>query len=165
MRALTIWQPWASLIAVGAKMIETRSWATNYRGEVAIHAAKHSPGVSFDDDVARRVIDALGANLNLSYVEGAILATAHLVVCERIKPMPTDGPKHNDSPGVLLEDEHSYGWVCEYTDEYAFGDYTPGRFAWIMRCITALKEPIPCTGAQGLWTVPEELAQRIREDK
>ena len=39
MKALTILQPWASLIACGAKMIETRSWSTAYRGEIAIHAA------------------------------------------------------------------------------------------------------------------------------
>src|SRR5262245_18042005 len=37
---LSLWQPWASLIAIGAKKIETRSWPTNYRGLVAIHAAK-----------------------------------------------------------------------------------------------------------------------------
>ena len=39
MKALTIWQPWASLIAGGAKQYETRSWATQYRGPIAIHAA------------------------------------------------------------------------------------------------------------------------------
>ncbi len=40
MKAITIWQPWASLIACGAKKFETRSWATNYRGPIAIHVAK-----------------------------------------------------------------------------------------------------------------------------
>lgn len=40
MKVITLWEPWASLIAVGAKMIETRSWNTNYRGRIAIHAAK-----------------------------------------------------------------------------------------------------------------------------
>ena len=40
MKALTLTQPWATLIAVGAKRIETRSWGTSYRGRIAIHAAK-----------------------------------------------------------------------------------------------------------------------------
>lgn len=43
MKALTIRQPWASLIAVGAKSIETRSWPTKYRGELLIHAGLVRP--------------------------------------------------------------------------------------------------------------------------
>lgn len=44
-RALTLWQPWASLVAVGAKTIETRGWSTDYRGPLLIHAAKRKPDV------------------------------------------------------------------------------------------------------------------------
>lgn len=40
MKAISLWQPWASLIAAGVKSIETRGWPTNYRGQIAIHAAK-----------------------------------------------------------------------------------------------------------------------------
>lgn len=40
MRAISLWQPWASAIALGSKRIETRSWSTSYRGPLAIHAAK-----------------------------------------------------------------------------------------------------------------------------
>src|SRR5690348_17556570 len=43
MKALTLTQPWASLVAIGAKRIETRSWSTSYRGPLAIHAAKGFP--------------------------------------------------------------------------------------------------------------------------
>lgn len=43
LRALSLTQPWASLIAVGAKRFETRSWSTSWRGLVAIHAAKGFP--------------------------------------------------------------------------------------------------------------------------
>lgn len=39
MKAITVWQPWASLLACGAKRYETRGWATRYRGPIAIHAA------------------------------------------------------------------------------------------------------------------------------
>ena len=40
MKAITVWQPWAQLLAEGKKHDETRSWRTNYRGEILIHAAK-----------------------------------------------------------------------------------------------------------------------------
>lgn len=40
MKAVTLTQPWATLVAIGAKQIETRSWPTNYRGPLAIHAGK-----------------------------------------------------------------------------------------------------------------------------
>ena len=46
MRAFTTHQPWASLIAEGAKEYETRSWGTNYRGPVAIHAGKREPRIA-----------------------------------------------------------------------------------------------------------------------
>ena len=53
MKALTIWQPWASLLVSGQKKYETRSWATAYRGPIAIHAAMRP---------VRRTIDALVAD-------------------------------------------------------------------------------------------------------
>lgn len=46
MRAVTVHQPWATLIAIGAKTIETRSWATRYRGPLAIHAAAYGRSVT-----------------------------------------------------------------------------------------------------------------------
>ena len=43
MKAITILQPYASLIVAGAKQYETRSWDTPYRGIIAIHAGKNKP--------------------------------------------------------------------------------------------------------------------------
>jgi hypothetical protein len=43
MKALSLYQPYASLIAIGAKTIETRHWATKYRGPLAIHATASKP--------------------------------------------------------------------------------------------------------------------------
>ncbi|MBV9748334.1 MAG: ASCH domain-containing protein, partial [Acetobacteraceae bacterium] len=37
-KALTLWQPWASLLVWGDKRLETRSWRTQERGLVLIHA-------------------------------------------------------------------------------------------------------------------------------
>ena len=44
-KALSLWQPWASAIAVGYKHYETRSWKTDYRGWLGIHAAKTKRGL------------------------------------------------------------------------------------------------------------------------
>lgn len=41
MKALSLWQPWASLVALGTKRIETRHWYLKHRGLLAIHAAQH----------------------------------------------------------------------------------------------------------------------------
>lgn len=49
MRAITLWQPWASAVALGSKTIETRHWSTNYRGPLAIHAAKRRNIGELDD--------------------------------------------------------------------------------------------------------------------
>lgn len=43
MKVLTLHQPWASLVALRVKTIETRSWSTSYRGPLAIHAARRKP--------------------------------------------------------------------------------------------------------------------------
>ena len=62
MKALTIIQPWATLIASGHKMNETRSWKTNYRGEVLIHAGKnpkdYTSGCYIDDPDGRHFQEA-----------------------------------------------------------------------------------------------------------
>lgn len=46
MRAISLLQPWATLVALGAKRRETRSWPTRYRGPIAIHASKGMPRAS-----------------------------------------------------------------------------------------------------------------------
>lgn len=58
MNALTLMQPWATLVAIGAKRIETRSWATRYRGPSAIHAAR-TDGRSLKKDTERAIIVSL----------------------------------------------------------------------------------------------------------
>lgn len=50
MKALTLHQPWSSLVAIGVKTVETRSWGTTYRGPLAIHAALRRPDVEMVED-------------------------------------------------------------------------------------------------------------------
>lgn len=68
MKALTVKQPWAELIASGRKPLETRTWSTSYRGKLAIHAGKE--------------VDPFGPPTpRLAAERGVIVAIADLVDC------------------------------------------------------------------------------------
>jgi len=150
MKAITIYQPYASLIAVGAKRYETRSWATNYRGPIATHAGKRpwteSP-FNFINAVRGYLHDDSGMIAPIPY--GAVVATADLVDCWGI--IYVHPPFADKTRRVLLinKDRHLVGNISN--DEFLFGDWTPGRYAWELANAQPLPEPVPCRGRQGLW--------------
>ncbi len=127
MRVLTLTQPWATLMALGLKRIETRSWRTHYRGPLAIHAAKGFP------PQARRLTDEerFRGQLPADLPFGAILCTVELVDCQ---------PTESVAPGLV-------------GPERLYGDYTFGRWAWLFRpdSLRVLEAPISARGALGLW--------------
>jgi hypothetical protein len=132
MRALTLHNPWAILMATGDKRFETRSWGTSYRGPFAIHSAKMTSAhreVCMEEPY-RSLLAAHGYASPDDLPSGAIVALGLLVNCVRItsEMKPTD-------------------------EERALGDWTPGRFAWDFRMTVSLRyDPIPTRGYQGLWT-------------
>lgn len=69
---LSLWQPWASAMALGLKRIETRSWERRYRGPILIHAAKRW---TRDERDFAHAMGFEGVDLPL----GAIVAVANLV--------------------------------------------------------------------------------------
>ncbi len=135
MKALTLWQPWATLVAVGAKRIETRSWGTSYRGWLAIHAARYW------SKETRRLC---GGEPFLSTLQphwvmgprdlpaGCVVAICRLVACERMT-----------EPLIAMVEE----------PERSFGDYRPGRYMWMLGDVRLLGPYglIMATGRQGLW--------------
>lgn len=130
-RGLTLTQPWATLVALGHKRIETRSWSTSFRGLVAIHAAKGFPGYAREFAQVERALGRIPARIP----RGGIVAVARLVDVMRTEEVASR---------ISGLERH-------------LGDYTPGRFAWILEEVRALPEPIPCRGALGLWHVPVDL--------
>lgn len=124
MKALTLTQPWASAIAVGHKLIETRSWSTAYRGPLAIHASAKMTNA--DRVFAHREWAAGRIEFPLPF--GVIVATCTLVDIRRTEDL-TD-----------LSDL-----------ELSYGDFSPKRFGWILQDVKALDPPAPARGAQGLW--------------
>ncbi len=160
MKAFSMTQPWATLVAIGAKKIETRSFKTNYRGPVAIHAAKRFPRDIQTLCYTPVFWDALDKGLKRDYPEstkaiakflplGMVVAVCELRVCTVIPAVQL----HGVSGGVQIK-------LPPDEPELSFGDYTPGRFAWFLCNVRALPEPIPAKGALSLWewTPPEGFA-------
>ncbi|OPX46377.1 ASCH domain protein [Ruminiclostridium hungatei] len=150
MKAITIWQPWASLIACGAKKYETRSWPTKYRGPIAIHAAAQKP--SSIRETIRYIIDKVRAELGIIELDdlprGCIIATAELIGCYRVYDTLDNGLHIVKCPNTAYDFDK-----VEYIprQEQSFGDWGEGRFAWELANVKMLPEPIPAKGQQGLW--------------
>lgn len=151
MKALTLTQPWATLVAIGAKRIETRSWATKYRGPLAIHAAKGIKEMHYSLCRTVPFYTALSAVMPVNPVSlywyapltlGAIVATCNLIACGEIKTDAIYDMGYSTQEAI---------WGIPQGNELAFGDYTPGRFAWFLTDVKMLPEPIPYKGARRLW--------------
>lgn len=140
MRGLPLWQPWASLIAVGAKRVETRSYAPDRVGirvgqRLGIHATKtrdHLPireRYPFNGYLAEQGILPLGA-----IVATATLARAAEMTAASIETLRRDHPH-----------------------EHAFGHYEPGRWAWVLADVERLEMPLAWAGSQTAFYVPDDL--------
>ncbi|MDB5056154.1 MAG: hypothetical protein JWM44_4204 [Bacilli bacterium] len=138
MKVISIKQPWATLIAIGEKQFETRSWATKYRGELAIHASKKiDKGAIYNTLPIIQALSEHGIDKFDQLPTGVIIAKCNLVDCLKSLDTWTDG--------YILE-KHTF----IYSPEYEFGDYTPGRYAWKLTEVKQI-EPIPAKGQLGLW--------------
>src|SRR5262245_57317499 len=172
MRCLTLTQPYATLIAIGAKTIETRSWYTGYRGPLAIHAAAGLGPVGGLDGLADLLCEEPFKSVLGALIRGGDRAAevsdarpdwitterlprgAIVAVCDLVNCWPTsgDGYEATVDDGVISFNH----WHKVSDQERAFGDYTLGRFAWLLANIRALPTPIPAKGALGLWNWESE---------
>lgn len=154
MKALSLTQPYATLVALGAKRIETRGWGTTYRGPLAIHAARSVARVGGEAGFQQlcrqqpfaRALATAGSPTEAGprLPRGAIVATAVLVDCLRISPF---------WPSL----ETAWFWELRAPAEEAFDLFSPGRYLWFLDQVQPLPTPLPARGALGLWEwVPEE---------
>ena len=144
MKAITLTQPWATLVAIGAKQIETRGWATAYRGPLAIHAGKG--------------LGPVGGLRELEELCNRVPFRS--VLRQHLKRGPNGGNwLQPDLPlGKIVATVELYDirptaeFIGEISvQERAFGDYSAGRYAWLLRNVQMLPAPIECRGALGLW--------------
>jgi hypothetical protein len=136
MKILSLWQPWATFMELGFKLNETRSWATSYRGPLAIHAAKNTSALDDADDI----LEAAGFDMSerttvdgTNWPLGEIVAVVRLVDC-----MPTE----------TIRDSLS-------RRERAMGNYSDGRFAWVTSERRQIRPGVRFRGMQGLKDLPE----------
>lgn len=165
MKCLTLTEPWASLVACGAKTIETRDWYTSHRGQLAIHAAKGMTGNDLDaaiysDEVFRALPETRNWWRYRPKVKDAFTGTRGQVIAftEVLDCIPTHEVGFRGSECELFTN----GAYRHETDrrEQAFGNFALGRWAWILGDVYRLRDPIPATGALGLWefALPDDAA-------
>ena len=133
MKALTLIQPWASLIAEGHKRIETRSWRAPsliIGKRIAIHAGKKVEKGADDFEWRAMLRQLLGDGWEARIPKGAIVATAILSSVEQCTL--------SNRPGA---------------PELWLGDYAPGRFMWHLHDVIRLEKPLPCRGYQNFWSL------------
>ena len=150
LKAITIWQPYASLIVCGLKVFETRSWPTKYRGALIIHAAKRWDRNRNEDCVRVRDIlrgctlpamtreqQRMGCDISYEDTLGCALGVVNLKDCRQMNDGGTD---LENAVGYFGPDR--YGWECDFPHVF--------------------DNPIPETGKQGLWTPSFDLEFQTR---
>lgn len=147
MKAISLHQPWATFMALGLKGNETRHWSTSYRGPLLIHAAQRKM-TKAEFKTMRQIIDYRIGMDNLSYgmlydvQYGKILCRLDLIDCQQIGPENCPNAK-------------SLNW--KERAEYYFGNWDYGRFLWATENVRRFENPIPFTGRQRIFNVPDEL--------
>ena len=136
MKAITLYQPWAQLIAIKAKTVETRSWNTQYTGPLAIHAGLSTSGLflaTAPGKIRDLLVEADEDPDNLPL--GCMVATSELMAC------------------LEVVDEHILAFVDPSGLQRILGDLSIGRYAWMLDRdkTTKLSTPVPVKGHQGLW--------------
>jgi hypothetical protein len=140
-KVLSLLQPWATLVVIGVKKIETRSWNTNHRGTLLIHASKGKAGSIFvDKSPFKKYIPDFS---KLPF--GAIIGQVELVDVIRTEALG-------------MSDEHINKLTLE---EKAFGDYESGRYAWMLEEAVMFKQPFYCRGSISLWNCPSMIESDI----
>ena len=136
MKAITISQPYASLIASGSKWIENRTWPTNYRGALAIHAGK---GLQYLDR------DEL-----TNYPSGCVIAVGKLVACVSIEEINRMS-HYVDNQDDYIPGTKNITWAKAFLHEHA-----EGPWCWILEDVRKC-DHVPVRGAQGLWEYEKAL--------
>lgn len=173
MKAITLTQPWAELVALGVKQFETRSWRANYRGLLAIHASRDVKangdhiiiGETIGSDGYHKPIlrYPFGKHIPADYSKiyslgnGCIECVVRLIGCypaERVKGCILVQARDE----LARHDRKSY---LRCMEELEFGDFSTGRWAWNLQYVARVSHRGIVRGHQGLWNVPEDIERQI----
>ena len=131
MKVLSLTEPYATLIKIGIKTIETRSWKTNYRGKLYIHASSTRIPKEYKEN--KELMDLINIK-ELNF--GNIICSCDLIDC------------------IKMTDEF-IKQIKKNRNEYICGVYEEDRYAWILDNIEVLDNPIPARGHLGIWSLNE----------
>jgi hypothetical protein len=182
-KQLTLTQPWATLVAIGAKRIETRAWQTSYRGPLAIHAAAGLKGLGLG-----ATEDDLDALCSREPFKTALAETVDITTLGDIEPQHIDGGRVPLPRGCIVaiadlvdvvptvDPDYPLKWervppeplalrLHESPQERAFGDYSPGRFAWLLDDVYHVRIPIRTRGFQALTNVDRTTARLLLQQR
>ena len=126
-KVLSIKEPFATLIKEKRKLIETRSWKTNYRGELYIHASISKSNLNNKNQ------SFIELTKDLSFNPGYILCKCKLVDC------------------IYMTKEYIEDMKKNHYQEYLCGLYEEGRYAWILDNIEPIEKIIPAKGKLNIW--------------
>jgi len=147
MKVISIQQPWASLAVLGFKKIETRSWKTNYRGELLIHASCGKNYKRLDNNNPLwSHYNRLCALKQIDSIDG--LPFGAIIGKVKLSEVTTTDFYKQCSLSIPLRDRYS---KPEWAQELAFGDYSPGRYGWLFSDPLVFDKPILVKGRLGLW--------------
>lgn len=151
MKAISLWQPWATAVVLGSKRYETRAWPTSHRGRLLIHAAKRQDALSLAETGRHFWVEALGWDRVLDPRQvlpfGALIGSVELVDCVPATSLPRlelIEPRGRDAAG------NGRRWFYEER----LGDFRAGRWAWRLENPVRFDEPIPWRGRQRVFDVP-----------
>lgn len=170
MKALTLYQPHAALVALGEKKLETRDWAPEdgYTGPLLIHAGENSP--THDEWMLRWmespiVMDLYGKHrpalaenrqgISL-FSSGVLLAACDLVRVRKIV--------RAISPLRLMMDDDEV-LDLQVGNEVWLGIYEPGRYVWELANAQPLKTLVPCAGDRRLWTPTDDVVAKVEAQR
>lgn len=142
MKIISILQPWATLVVLGYKKIETRSWNTKYRGDLGVHASekftKEQERLAFE--FSRLLKDSRVYHCH----RGAIIGQTKLVSTTSFDPVR---PMIYQNMSCYIGG-HNYDFSEQ---EQLFGDYSAGRYGWLLKDAKSFDEPILAKGKLGIW--------------
>lgn len=153
MKALTVWEPWATAIALGWKPVENRTWPTKHRGALAIHASKRPP----DNSDINEVLDII-YGVGASDVRPDTFAQRRSEFCTLLERHLGKVLAVVDVTGML----RNYVEAGEALKTHRFGDdFYTGDIGWHVENPRRLSEPVACRGAQGLWELPADVERQV----
>lgn len=160
MKVISLLQPWATLVIIGAKKIETRSWNTKFRGPILIHASKKKDPDGYSLWHSKHCWDRFTNNKHFAELPfGSIVGKADI-----IESTSTEFYRNAKEAGIAICNESGSTKKLieeDWEQEFAFGDFSGNRFGWLLKNPVEFINPFKAKGNLGLWNHNELHEEKI----